>query len=973
MCISFYNFSRRNREVIYGNNTQYISSATKQMAMLIDNYFAMHLAYITELGTLFPYIIEKSAEYGLLETIGMIVNNNIFQEMYFILKDGSAISSTGRQEDLTDTVLYKTAMSGTPGILFEPSQQLHAGSFVFYAPVQLQNQTTGIITGSIPAERLIDLLGNTFFEEPTFISLFDKDGTVLMYSKQNDGMTSFLHDFIDAENQNPDWKSIQAIIAERDETVFSTDDHCIIAGHPIAYAGLYLVHIFPDSINKPMFSTGLRNGEILVLEILVIFICFIIWLVTHDIQAQKQLTNAAIEQSYIISNISSLFSQVFYLNFDEDTFQTIFEQDGYHTTKFEDHMSAKVLQILTEDNIAQEDIDKFKILFSPIAIADSFLENDGQRFIEIEYRRTISGELRWMRAEAIVTQKEKGLPVALLITTQDITRIKQEQEEIYKLFQDSYETAINASNFKTDFLSRISHDVRTPLNAIIGMTAIASKYITDKERVTSCLSKITIASNHLLNLINEVLDMSKIESGSVDIQTTQINLKDIITNILTINQTAVQNKKQQLIPAADKIEHEIVIGDETRLMQILMNLLSNSIKYTPPGGTITLTIRELPTATNSYADYEFIISDNGIGMQKDFLEHIFKPFARASDARIHKIQGTGLGMCITQNLVQLMRGSIDVESELGKGTTFTVHLSFTLPKNSENKKLIANSNLAGQSILLADDDMLVRELIRRTATELGLKCDTVNSGERAVSLVKNKTGIPYFAIFIDWQMPDKDGIETTKQLRKLISSMTPIILISAFDMDEGFQEIAKKAGVTGLIEKPLFKSSILQVLERCGTGITYADTDTGEHAVQTDLQNRHILIAEDNELNMEIACELVSSCNAVTDTAANGQEALDKYLSAPDGYYSLILMDIQMPEMDGYEATQRIRASGKSDAASIPIIAMTADAFAEDIKKTLASGMNDHIAKPIDVNRLNQCLRYWLPPPDAENAAPDAT
>lgn len=960
ICFSFYRFSLRNHRFIYDNNTQYIGSATKQMARTINSFFETHLSYIRELSALFPHVIDQSSENGLLGTASLFVNNNVFQEMYFIIKDGNAISSTGKKLDMVNTELYQRGMKDTSGILFETTQ-LHKGILHFYAPVYSHKQIIGIISGLFSTDYLEILLENTFFEEPTQVVILDKQGDIITHSQQAEKLHTFFNKLNDTNIKTPEKKHIESMISQQTIETFRTNDHYIIAGYPITVSGFYLLHIFPDSINEPMFTHGLINGEILVLELLAVFIGFIIWLGIYYICEQKKLKKLTVEQDYIISNISSLFNQVFYINFEEDTFQTIFEQSQSQTPKYLPEVSKNIQSLLENDNVLNEDIDKLKILFSPVEIAEALLENDDQQFIEIEYRRIIDNITHWMRAEALVTQEKNGLPTGFLITTQDITRTKQDQDAIYKLLQDSYETAIAASNSKTNFLSRMSHDIRTPLNAIIGMTTIASKHIDDKTRVTSCLSKIIIASNHLLNLINEILDMSKIESGSIDIQAKQLNLKDVITNLITINQNAIQSKNQYLIPVIDKVEHEIVIGDEARLMQILMNLLSNSIKYTQQNGTITLTIRELPAITNDKADYEFIISDNGLGMKKEFLEHIFEPFKRATDTRVNKIEGTGLGMCITQNLVHLMKGNINVQSEFGKGTTFTIQLSFKLPAE---QKSYSGSSLSGLSILIADDDVTVRELILHTATEIGLKCDAVSSGEEALTLVKNRVGIPYFAIFIDWQMSGIDGIETTRQLRKLISSTVPIIIISAFDMDEGFQKMARKAGVTGMIAKPLFKSSIVQTLEHCDLGTLNTGSVQDDQTQQIDLNRSRILIVEDNEINMEIACELVSSCNAEVDTAVNGRQAVEKYRQAPEGYYALILMDLQLPEMDGYEATREIRISSKNDALSIPIIAMTADAFAEDIKKTLAAGMNDHIAKPIDVHRLNKCLLHWLSPSD---------
>ena len=516
------------------------------------------------------------------------------------------------------------------------------------------------------------------------------------------------------------------------------------------------------------------------------------------------------------------------------------------------------------------------------------------------------------------------------------------------------QTALEANKAKSDFLANMSHDIRTPMNAIVGMTAIATAHMDDRKQVENCLRKITLSSKHLLGLINDVLDMSKIESGKLTLTTEQISLKEVIEGIVNIMQPQVKTKKQTFDIHVENILTENVWCDGIRLNQVLLNLLSNATKYTPEGGSIQLSLSEekSPKGEN-YVRIYIKVKDNGIGMSPEFLKRIYESYSRADGARIHKTEGAGLGMAITKYIVDAMEGTIDIQSEPDKGTEFLLMFDFEKAAAMEMDMVLPAWNM-----LVVDDDELLCKTAMDTLKSIGIKAEWTLSGEKAIELVieHHKKREDYQIILLDWKLPGMNGIQAAREIRRNLGDEVPILLISAYDWSE-FEAEAREAGISGFISKPLFKSTLYHAL------CQYMDVGT-EHE-QTlnqniDLSGRRILLAEDNELNWEVAKELLSDLGVELDWAEDGRICLDKFQKSPEGYYDIILMDIRMPHMTGYEATQAIRGLAHPDALSIPIIAMSADAFSDDIQHCLECGMNAHIAKPIDVIELTRLLKRYL-------------
>ena len=541
-------------------------------------------------------------------------------------------------------------------------------------------------------------------------------------------------------------------------------------------------------------------------------------------------------------------------------------------------------------------------------------------------------------------------------SVQEMEQQKKEQEKKYQTQLEEQNRKLEialqhegaANRAKREFLFNMSHDIRTPMNAIIGFTSLAATHIDNREQVLDYLKKISTSSQHLLSLINDVLDMSRIESGKVKIEEKAVHLPDLVHDVRSIIQPNVAAKRLSLFIDTMDIEDEDIITDPLRLNQILLNILSNAIKFTPTGGMISIRIAQKNGAPKGCVCYEFRIKDNGIGMSEEFQKHIFEEFSREESSTVSGIQGTGLGMSITKNIVDLMGGTIALTSEPGKGTEFIVTLCFTRSgQKAEPKQL---PQLEGLRALVADDDTNTCLNVSTMLSKIGMRPEWTISGKEAVIRTKYavEQGDEFSVYIIDWLIPDMNGIEIVRQIRKVIGNRCPIIILTAYDWAD-IEDEARAAGVTAFCEKPLFLSELRRVLAE-----PFRAEPASEPAQPTaaDLKGKKLLLVEDNELNREIALEILKEAGFVVDTAEDGAVAVRKIKQAAPGQYDLILMDIQMPNLDGYEATRQIRALPDAEKANIPIFAMTANAFEEDRQNALAAGMNGHIAKPLDVPHL---------------------
>lgn len=534
--------------------------------------------------------------------------------------------------------------------------------------------------------------------------------------------------------------------------------------------------------------------------------------------------------------------------------------------------------------------------------------------------------------------------------------INDELKRQQKILQDALLVAQKANDAKRDFLSRMSHEIRTPMNAIIGMSAVAFNYLDDKKRTADCLSKITFSSKHLLMLLNDVLDMSKIENGKLNIRQELFDLKNLVTSLADINYGLATAKGLAFEIVISGFKDELLLGDSMRVNQILLNLLSNAIKFTPKGGSVRLEIRMLRSASDKIW-LRFIVKDSGIGMKKEFLEHLYEPFEQADNGIARKYGGTGLGMAITKNLVAIMDGTIEVESQEGAGTTFMVDLPFGVSK--VDKKTAAE--MEEMRVLVVDDDNDTCEHAAVLLKGMGVNVDWALNGFEAIEKVRSACeddGRCYDVCFIDWCMPELDGIETARRMRRYVGPDVLIIIISAYDWS-GIEEQAKAAGVNAFIAKPFFASNLYNTLLTVSRKPELGFSAVGNKETY-DFGGKKVLLVEDNELNMEIASELLKFVNLQVEHAENGKVAVDIFRNSKEKEYTLIFMDIQMPLMNGYDAARCIRSSEHPAAGTIPIIAMTANAFNDDVQAAFDAGMNGHLAKPIDVEVLYKTIARYI-------------
>ena len=574
-----------------------------------------------------------------------------------------------------------------------------------------------------------------------------------------------------------------------------------------------------------------------------------------------------------------------------------------------------------------------------------------------------SGQNMYLQVNATCVDWQNGSPVylAIFIDITDVTELREMQKKLTEqaeALKDALAVAEHANQAKTDFLSRMSHEIRTPMNAILGMTTIAAAYIDDQKRVEDCLEKIGYSSKHLMALINDVLDMSKISEGKVRIAQETFNLENVVESISSIIYPQADAKGLIFTVPLIDLSETVMIGDSLRLNQILLNLLSNALKFTPAGGTIRLEIRQLQR-TEDRMRLRFTVSDTGTGMSGKFLDRLFVPFEQENLGAGQTLGGTGLGMPITKNLVTLMGGTITVKSEVGKGTVFTVELDFQTPPDKDRVIPQKQHELESLKVLIADDDRDSCIHASLMLKKMGILSDWVLTGQECVNRIResHQSGTDYDVCLADLKMPDIDGVEVARRVRAEGGPETTIIIITAYDWTN-VEVRAREAGVDMFLTKPVFASTLYNALLSV-TGIDRAVRVPTEKNHRPELAGHHVLLAEDNDLNREIAVELLQMIGITVDWAENGRAALDKFLADGDTY-DLILMDVQMPVMDGYQATAAIRSSGHERAGTIPIIAMTADAFHEDIVKAETAGMNGHLAKPIDPELLYETVAEYL-------------
>lgn len=957
---SFVSFVGNNRERVLQQNNSLIEDATRQTCGRINEIIQTAHNNIALCADLYSAsVTDPVVEQSFLEHI---VKHTTFDVVEFISKDGSVLTSEGVTGKMTDTDYFYSGMQGNSGkTVVYNSKFTNVTQMLFYTPVYFEGEIIGIFCGALKDSTIHNILLNNYFGMNASSYLIERSGNIILSYGDNAWSGNFLDNLVEnATLSQSEQKKLEDVMDDTNDIDFGTFNYRNSRGDCCAYITVLdepdwmFVQQFPAAVTNEMIQSANAAGIQLESHLLAAFSAYLVFLIIKHHTRRKQLMFENEEYFDIIDSVSDLFSRFVLVNFKKNTYKYIGSSLELLVRK---GSLDELLQYLEPKYLT----DNGKGETMREVLSQEYLDahmTEANPYLQYEYKIDMDGK-RWETLS--ILKRKNSTPGNYIIAIQDVTNLKEEEMQIRKALQEASEAAVAANQAKSDFLSRMSHDIRTPMNAIMGMTAIALMHLGDRKRLTNCLNKITVSSRHLLSLINDVLEMSKIESGKLVLSEEAFSLPDMIDGILTIIKTQTNDKGQKLTTHILDIRHEDVIGDTLRLRQVLINILGNAVKFTPEGGNIVFTVRECPSMIRDMACFEFVCQDDGIGMEPEFVERIFDPFSRSQNSVQQNIEGTGLGMSITRNILQMMNGDIQVQSEPGAGSVFTVRIHLKLQEACTDDV----AELAGLRVLVADDDAESCVSTCKILESIGMDAEWVLSGDEAVqrTVQAHRDGNGFAAAILEWNMPGKDGIRTAMEIREQVGDTLPVIILSAYDWSD-MEEEAGKAGIRAFIEKPLFRSRLIAVLKSVLSRPDSLDMPAAAVAVTDNAavghEGKRILLVEDNMLNREIALELLSLTGAAVETANDGQKAVEMVQSNPPGYYDLILMDIQMPVMNGYEASRAIRSMDRGDTGDIPIVAMSANAFDEDIREAKEAGMNDHVSKPVEINKLHETLDHWL-------------
>ena len=926
-------------EEIYSYLGKYISSTNN------NSFDSMHL-FMTQL----EYTLDSGGDDQFVSDMVSAWKENLgFKEFYFISRNGELMSIDGKYKrfDLSSSlvdlmingkdIMTDVSMPGSDGLtLYAIKCRKHKYRSFNYEAIAV----------TFSNDNILDLLSISAFDSKSDNYVINGEGRIIFNGSSFRNTENRFYNVVNYLEDNSDLTNQKLLSLEKSWTegsmiTLSTKIESVpyyLVSVPLEQSGWILVGMVDAGVvNKNINQLqNLTMGLGFSVSALLLVILFSI-VVTSYIKTKKRQQDEIMFRDSLFSDLSQNVNDVFVI-LEEKTDEVVYVTPNIDS----------VLGVKEED--VKKDIASIDGINGDRLIASNLMELNKKDKISWtqEYLNNDSGETRYLEITAYHT--EFGSLKRIVIVISD----RSEERKLQNALSSSLEIAKNANAAKSNFLANMSHDIRTPMNAIVGYSTLLIKDADDKNKVIEIGKKITYSSQHLLSLINDVLDMSKIESGRTSLNSDKVDVSEVINNISEIVQVQTKSKKQSFEIKTKGNIPPYIYADKLRLTQILLNLLSNAVKYTEKNGTISLVVEGYGN-NGQTCHLRFIVSDNGQGMSSEFVEKIFEPFSRETNSMTNKIQGTGLGMSITKSIIDLMGGTIDIQSELGKGSVFTVDLIFSVPLDENDDNFFADHEIT--RVLVGDDEIDVTENIQSILSDAGLECDAAIGGLESVDKATRayEDNNSYDVIILDWKMPDMDGVECVRRIRKEIGKDVPIFVLSSYDVSE-IEDEAKKAGVDLFLPKPFFLSNFQRVLD------TYyqnkANTEE-EGNNSDDFSGVKILVAEDNEINAEIITELLDSIGIKCVIAEDGLEALRVFTEESPDEFDMIFMDIQMPIMDGYESARRIRASNNTRAKSIPIIAMTANAFEDDVKASMASGMNAHISKPIDFERLKSIIKSF--------------
>lgn len=975
-------FVATNNERIVEQNSKYLEGSTVQTAKRTNDLMKRSLDIVETAAAIYEKRLIHDEITEDPKTVAKSLKITSFDYTFYITPDGKAYrDSDGQEADVKDRIYYINGIAGKSGVVaYQTGAWNDEDVLIFYAPVVHKDNNSetvvGIFCGGYRVKTISDFYMNAeIFGYVTPTYLVSPSGDIIARSEtaHKDARTieELLKDTTSEKSASEIYSSVQNGESMMVEYAFEKENGNAYITKLPDYNWM-LIRVFPTEVTKTMIFDASLSGGIPIAGIVVAMIIIIYMLLSSAKNRQKLLLFERQNAERIIDTSTKLFYAMLVLDLE--------------TKKYEHLAVPRILANTVELN---GNFDKITDAIVSISY-DDYKESIRTNFSTEEMKKRLNGEFRnqgyyqfeqhimnpenqdfeeevWLHATILELERNKDTNdiSKVLICVQNMTDTKQREIEAYKNVKTAYEAARYASQAKSDFLNSMSHDIRTPMNSIMGMTAIAGMHINEPARVNECLLNISSASQHLLGLINEVLDMAKIESGNITLAEESFELPELISNMLSIICPQVDAKNQNIHTNIECIKHENVIGDPTRLQQVFINIMGNAVKFTPEGGNVGFNIREIDSKLPDYACFEFEFEDDGVGMTKEFQETIFEPFSRAHDTRTQKTEGTGLGMSITKNVIDMMNGAIYVESEVGVGSKFTVIVNLKIDEQEQEIK--ENEKIKGRAIVI-DDDENTCQVARVMMEDIGLDTEYRTSGAEGCQAIleADKTSYPFDIALIDWKMPGMSGIEVARKIREQSQRQIPIIIFSGYDWSI-IEDEARDVGVDMFVMKPLFRSRLLKMVK----GLLYSEDtnplDQSKLLESCSYEGRRVLLAEDNFMASEIAKEIVGMTGAEVVHAENGQAAYEIIRDAEPGYFDIVLMDIQMPIKNGYEATKAIREegeNGRDDLLEIPIVALSADAFEEDIKNAFLSGMNAHLSKPLDITALVKALKKFI---DGEN------
>ena len=934
-------------QTVYQESTSHLSELVHQSDDMLNQLFSRNRMILHLWGGLLEI---ASSEEQIRSGMDKMQKEIDCAALYFLASDGSCMTQDGEKSSLGSQTGLGTHLSDGEDVVVNAALPGKPQMLVFVCP-EAKGTYRGFAYDAVAVayynDTVLSAIDSSAFDGAAHSYVIYSDGRVVLDSNadSDDPVYNLLAEL--RGNSNLSEKKFDAL---SDDFAQGRNGSMMLTLRGTRYYLVYenmgiqdwiMLGLVPVSVvNAGMDTLWRRTVEIVVVIACLLMVLLIALIVHRSRDALRRRDTEILYRDELFTRLSRNVDDVF-LMMDAETSRV-----DYVSPNIERLLGVPLEQV-------QQDIRALRALHpkdSPDHDKNFFagIQCGEQSEWNADYAHQQTGERRWFHIVAMGSEVAGRTKYILVMSDRTADR------KINQALSEAVAAAEAASRAKSTFLSNMSHDIRTPMNAIIGFTTLAVSNIDNQKRVKDYLTKTLSSSRHLLALINDILDMSRIESGKLQLEETEVNLPEMLHDIKTIVGGQVHAKQLELYMDALDVTDEDVYCDRTRMGQILLNLLSNAIKFTPAGGTVSVRVRQFAGTVRDCAQYEFRVRDNGIGMSPEFAQKIFEPFERERTSTVSRIQGTGLGMAITRNIVEMMGGTIKVQTEKNRGTEFIICLPLRVQTGTRREEKIAE--LAGLKALVVDDDFNTCDSVAKLLTRVGMRAEWTLSGREAVLRARQsiELGDPCRAYIIDWRLPDMNGIEVTRQIRSL-NDDTPIIILTAYDWSD-IEGEAKAAGVTAFCSKPMFLSDLRDTLL---TAIGHTQTEAQDilPGKNADFRGRHILLVEDNELNREIAVAILHEYGFLVDTAENGAVAVEKICTSDPGRYDLVLMDVQMPVMDGCTATQRIRALEDPVRAAVPIVAMTANVFEEERKRAFDCGMNGFLSKPIVIEELIDALK----------------